>query len=57
MNKPKHECGSCTWWTKWKNDELGRGLCDLLDYATRAQDGKDCDSWKGKKYKRNKMPA
>jgi hypothetical protein len=49
MNKPKRECGSCQHWVKWKHDQWGRGLCDLLDLAGPAQYGKNCSYWKGKK--------
>jgi hypothetical protein len=54
MNKPKKECGSCINWTKWKFDPWGRGLCDFLDAAGKAEHGKNCPYWKGKKYKRQK---
>jgi len=52
MPKPKRECGSCDYWNKWKHD--GRGLCDKKDCAGKAQDGKGCADWKGRKYKRKK---
>lgn len=52
MNKPKKECGSCSNWTKWRHDKWGRGLCDLLDVAGKAEHGKNCPYWQGKKYKR-----
>jgi len=52
MPKPKRECGSCETWTKWKSD--GRGLCDKLDCAGKAQQGKGCKDWKGRKYNRTK---
>jgi len=55
MNKPKKECGSCSYWIKWKHDKLGRGLCHLLDAAGPAQAGKNCPYWTGKKYQRNKQ--
>ena len=54
MNKPKKECGSCDNWIKWKNDKWGRGLCTLLDVAGKAEHGKNCPCWQGKKYKREK---
>lgn len=54
MNKPKKECGSCANWTKWKFDPWGRGLCDLLDVTGKAEHGKNCPHWQGKKYKREK---
>ena len=52
INKPKKECGSCANWTKWKKDPWGQGLCDLLDAAGKAEHGKNCPHWQGKKYKR-----
>lgn len=55
MNKPKRECGSCEVWTKWKND--GRGVCDKLDCAGKAQHGKGCKNWKGRKYNRRKIAS
>ena len=54
MNKPKRECGSCAYWIKWKYGQCGRGLCNLLDVAGKAEHGKKCPYWKGKKYQRNK---
>jgi hypothetical protein len=52
MNKPKRECGACDHWVKWKNDNLGRGLCNRFDFATRAQEGKGCPGWRGKTLKK-----
>jgi len=52
MLKPRKECGSCQFWIKWKDD--GRGLCELLDAAGKAEHGKNCKSWKGRKYDRVK---
>ena len=55
MNKPKRECGSCYFWWKWNRTNDGRGLCDKLDCAGKAEHGKGCKHWKGRKYNRRKV--
>jgi hypothetical protein len=55
MNKPKRECGSCMYWWKWNRPNDGRGLCDKFDGAGKAEHGKGCRAWKGRKYSRNDM--
>jgi hypothetical protein len=55
MNKPKRECGSCEFWCKWKSD--GRGLCDKFDRAGKAEHGRGCKDWKGRKYRRKRKTA
>ena len=57
MNKPKRECGSCQYWTRWRKNMRGWGLCELLDVAGKAQYGKNCPYWKGKKYERDHTPV
>jgi hypothetical protein len=52
MNKPRRECGSCRFWTRFSRD--GRGLCDVFDCAGKADEGRGCKEWKGKKYSRIK---
>ena len=44
-------CGNCTYFVNWKNDK--GGLCEKLDQRT-TPDGRNCDKWKGIKYKRPK---
>jgi len=48
--KPQRQCGSCAYWYKWPD---GRGLCDKLDCAGKAEHGRGCPHWKGKKYNRH----
>ena len=47
-------CGSCTFFGKWKNDSIGGGLCDLHDARTKTDYGRNCKDWKGIKYKRTR---
>ena len=55
MNRPKRECGSCEYWIKWKEPcKGGRGLCELLDVAGKAQDGRGCLRWTGRKNRRTR---
>lgn len=61
MNKPKKECGSCIWFTKWKStsNPFGpsfrnhSGLCEKLDAVRTSDRGRKCSHWKGKKYERH----
>ena len=48
--KPQRQCGSCAYWHKGPD---GRGLCDKLDCAGKAEHGRGCPHWKGKKYRRH----
>ena len=48
--KPQRQCGSCAYWNKWHD---GRGLCEKLDCAGKADAGRGCRHWKGKKYHRH----
>ena len=47
------ECGSCGFWFKFKSHKFnGRGLCQKIDCSGKAEHGRNCPHWKGKKYKR-----
>ncbi len=50
----KKRCGNCYRFFKWKNDKDGGGLCECLDARTKPDWGRDCEDWKGIKYKRKK---
>ena len=47
-------CGNCAEFQKWKNDKWNSGLCNYHDGRTNTDCGKQCEEWKGIKYKRNK---
>jgi hypothetical protein len=46
-------CGNCTYFIKWKNDQIGPGLCEKIDTRTKPDNTK-CSKWKGIKYIRVK---
>lgn len=47
-------CGSCRYFSKWKNDKIGGGLCDRYDMRTESDSiyGRNCPGWRGIKYRR-----
>jgi hypothetical protein len=49
------KCGGCQHFTKWKKDSEGGGLCNLYDYRTKTDYGKNCKGWKAIPYKRSKI--
>lgn len=49
MNK---SCGSCYWFCKRKDLESAIGICEFYD-GKLLKERKNCDDWKGIKYKRN----
>ena len=48
------DCGSCYYFTKIKNDNFSSGICELYDSRANTDDGKNCNDFKHKKYKRIK---
>lgn len=52
----RRRCGNCTWYSKLSipySSLPGRdGLCDKFDWLSHPDGGKDCTSFKGKKYNR-----
>jgi hypothetical protein len=50
-----HDCGSCKFFIKWKNDKLGGGLCEAKDQRTKSDCGHQCKEWKAIPYKRLKL--
>lgn len=49
-----HDCGSCQYFLKLKNDRFSGGLCDYLDRRTDTDRGRGCKFWKGIPYDRKK---
>ena len=47
-------CGNCVWFTKWRNDKFGGGLCETQDRRTKSDRGHKCPYWKALKYQRPK---
>ena len=47
-------CGACHYFTKWKKDKIGGGLCEFCDCRTKTDLGHGCKDFKGKRYKRDK---
>lgn len=48
-------CGSCQYFTKWKNDQFSGGLRELLDCRTNTDHGRKCAYHKRIPYKRKKL--
>jgi hypothetical protein len=48
-------CGSCQHFTKWKNDRISGGLCELLDWRTNSDCGRKCPHHKRIPYERKKL--
>ena len=50
MKKRSHKCSGCQYFTKWKKDSIGGGLCEYQD--SRTTEDKSCKFWKVIPYNR-----
>jgi hypothetical protein len=50
----RKNCGNCIDFTRMKHMKGNSGICEYHDCRTDIDSGKNCEFWKGIKYKRNK---